>query len=60
MPLLPAETRPPARTRENRGREEDADMEAVVLDENGRSGFQALPAALGEGGRRDRVAAYVF
>ena len=36
------------------------DMEAVVLDENGKSGFQALQAALGEGGRRDRIVAYVF
>ena len=36
------------------------DMEAVVLDENGKSGFQALQAALGEGGRRDRIVAYAF
>lgn len=36
------------------------DMEAVVLDEQGRSGFQALQAALGEGGRRDRILAYAF
>ena len=35
-------------------------MEAVVLDENGKSSFQALQAALGEGGRRDRIVAYVF
>jgi bifunctional non-homologous end joining protein LigD len=36
------------------------DMEAVVLDENGKSGFQALQAALGEGGQRDRIVAYAF
>lgn len=36
------------------------DMEAVVLDEQGKSGFQALQAALGEGGQRDRIVAYVF
>jgi len=36
------------------------DMEAVVLDGNGKSGFQALQAALGAGGRRDRIVAYVF
>src|SRR5260221_548145 len=36
------------------------DMEAVVLDENGKSGFQALQAALGDGGRRDRIVAYTF
>jgi len=36
------------------------DMEAVVLDEQGKSGFQALQAALGEGGRRDGIVAYAF
>jgi bifunctional non-homologous end joining protein LigD len=36
------------------------DMEAVILDEKGKSGFQALQAALGEGGRRDRIVAYAF
>ncbi|HTM13431.1 MAG TPA: DNA ligase D [Bryobacteraceae bacterium] len=36
------------------------DMEAVVLDEQGKSGFQALQEALGEGGRRDRIVAYTF
>src|SRR5205823_1912404 len=36
------------------------DMEAVVLDDHGKSGFQALQAALGEGGRRDRIVAYAF
>ena len=36
------------------------DMEAVVLDEQGKSEFQALQAALGEGGRRDRIVAYAF
>src|SRR5207248_4216450 len=36
------------------------DMEAVVLNDNGKSGFQALQAALGEGGRRDRIVAYTF
>jgi bifunctional non-homologous end joining protein LigD len=30
------------------------DMEAVMLDEEGKSGFQSLRAALGEGGKRDR------
>ena len=36
------------------------DMEAVVLDEQGKSGFQALQAALGEGGQHDRIVAYAF
>ena len=36
------------------------DMEAVVLDGNGKSGFQALQAALGDGGRRDQIVAYAF
>jgi len=36
------------------------DMEAVVLDEHGKSSFQALQAALGEGGPRDRIIAYTF
>jgi bifunctional non-homologous end joining protein LigD len=36
------------------------DMEAVILDEQGKSGFQALQAALGEGGRRDQIVAYAF
>ncbi len=35
-------------------------MEAVVLDEEGKSGFQALQAALAEGGRRDNIVAYAF
>lgn len=36
------------------------DMEAVVLDANGKTGFQALQAALGAGGNRDRVVAFAF
>ncbi|HEY3739203.1 MAG TPA: DNA ligase D [Bryobacteraceae bacterium] len=36
------------------------DMEAVVLDEKGKSGFQALQAALGEGGHRERIVAFAF
>jgi bifunctional non-homologous end joining protein LigD len=36
------------------------DMEAVILDDEGKSGFQALQAALGEGGRPERIIAYVF
>jgi bifunctional non-homologous end joining protein LigD len=36
------------------------DMEAVVLDAEGKSSFQALQAALGDGGKRDRIVAYVF
>lgn len=36
------------------------DMEAVMLDETGKSSFQALQAALGEGGDRARIVAYVF
>jgi bifunctional non-homologous end joining protein LigD len=36
------------------------DMEAVVLDEKGRSTFQGLQAALGDGGRRERIVAFVF
>jgi bifunctional non-homologous end joining protein LigD len=35
-------------------------MEAVVLDENGKSGFQALQAALGEGGSPGLIVAYAF
>src|SRR4051794_36596636 len=36
------------------------DMEAVILDAEGKSSFQALQAALGEGGRPERIVAYVF
>ncbi len=36
------------------------DMEAVILDNTGKSGFQALQAALGEGGNRDKIVAYAF
>lgn len=36
------------------------DMEAVVVDEKGKSSFQALQAALGEGGELDEIDAYVF
>ena len=36
------------------------DMEAVILDAEGKSGFQALQEALGEGGRPERIVAYVF
>uniref|UniRef100_Q022T8 DNA ligase (ATP) n=1 Tax=Solibacter usitatus (strain Ellin6076) TaxID=234267 RepID=Q022T8_SOLUE len=36
------------------------DMEAVVLDGRGKSSFQALQNALGEGGDRRRIVAYVF
>jgi bifunctional non-homologous end joining protein LigD len=36
------------------------DMEAVILDGNGKSSFQALQAALGDGGKRERIAAYAF
>ena len=36
------------------------DMEAVILDDEGKSGFQALQAALGDGGRPERIVAYVF
>jgi bifunctional non-homologous end joining protein LigD len=36
------------------------DMEAVVLDNKGRSSFQALQAALGQNGSRNRIVAYVF
>ena len=36
------------------------DMEAVILDADGKSSFQALQAALGEGGDRGRIVAYVF
>ena len=42
------------------GKDAVLDMEAVVLDENGKSGFQALQAALGEGGPRERIVAYAF
>src|ERR1041385_399256 len=36
------------------------DMEAVLLDAEGKSSFQALQAALGEGGRPERIVAYSF
>jgi bifunctional non-homologous end joining protein LigD len=36
------------------------DMEAVVVDSEGKSHFQALQAALGGGGKRDAIIAYVF
>ncbi len=36
------------------------DMEAVVVDANGKSSFQALQAALGGGGNRESIVAYVF
>jgi bifunctional non-homologous end joining protein LigD len=36
------------------------DMEAVVLDDKGKSSFQALQHALGDGGESDQIIAYVF
>ena len=36
------------------------DMEAVLLDPEGKSSFQALQAALGEGGHPERIVAYGF
>src|SRR5882672_6562064 len=36
------------------------DMEAVILDAEGKSSFQALQAALGDGGRPERIVGYVF
>ena len=36
------------------------DMEAVLLDPRGKSSFQALQTALGEGGHPDRIVAYCF
>ncbi len=36
------------------------DMEAVVLDDKGKSTFHALQAALGEGGNRDKIVGYAF
>ena len=36
------------------------DMEAVIVDEQGKSSFQALQAALGEGGKPENIIAYVF
>lgn len=36
------------------------DMEAVLLDGTGKSSFQALQHALGEGGHREAIQAYVF
>lgn len=41
---------------------EDAvlDMEAVIVDEKGKSSFQALQAALGDGGKPEKIVAYVF
>ena len=36
------------------------DMEAVIVDEKGKSSFQALQAALGDAGKPEKIAAYVF
>jgi bifunctional non-homologous end joining protein LigD len=36
------------------------DMEAVILNAAGKSSFQALQAALGEGGNPEKIVAYVF
>jgi bifunctional non-homologous end joining protein LigD len=36
------------------------DMEAVIVDEQGQSSFQALQAALGNGGKPETIVAYVF
>ena len=36
------------------------DMEAVVLDHAGKSSFQAMQQALGDGGNRQSIEAYVF
>ena|ERR1035437_8999866 len=36
------------------------DMEAVILDAQGKSSFQALQGALGDGGAADKIVAYVF
>src|SRR5260370_41113179 len=36
------------------------DMEAVMLDAKGKSSFQGLQAALGDGGKAGRIVAYVF
>ena len=36
------------------------DMEAVIVDEQGKSSFQALQAALGDGGKPENIVAYVF
>jgi bifunctional non-homologous end joining protein LigD len=36
------------------------DMEAVILDEQGKSSFQALQGALGDGGSPGKIVAYVF
>jgi bifunctional non-homologous end joining protein LigD len=36
------------------------DMEAVILDATGKSSFQALQAALGNGGKPEKIVAYVF
>jgi bifunctional non-homologous end joining protein LigD len=36
------------------------DMEAVIVDEHGKSSFQALQGALGDGGDPGRIVAYVF
>jgi bifunctional non-homologous end joining protein LigD len=36
------------------------DVEAVILDADGKSSFQALQAALGDGGNPGKIVAYVF
>ena len=36
------------------------DMEAVIVDEQGKSSFQALQGALGDGGKPENIVAYIF
>jgi bifunctional non-homologous end joining protein LigD len=36
------------------------DMEAVILDAEGKTSFQALQVALGDGGRPEQIVAYTF
>lgn len=36
------------------------DMEAVIVDQQGKTSFQALQAALGDGGKPEKIVAYVF
>lgn len=39
---------------------DDHVLEAVIVDADGKTSFQALQAALGEGGRPERIVAYAF
>ncbi len=53
---------PSLTTAMNKLKAQDAviDMEAVILDAQGKSSFQSLQEALGDGGKPEKIVAYVF